>query len=445
VPPTLPSGRNRPPPPAPPRRIALELIQAVLDRQVPFDEAWDDHIGLHRLPPRDRAFVRLLVLTLLRRLGQIDAVLAHLLNRPQRLKAEVRAILRLAAVQSLFLGTPAHAVVDSAVRLATSQRSRAFRPLVNAVLRRLTESGADLLATTDPAQNTPAWLRDSWTAAYGATTARRIAAAQLQEAPLDLSLKPNLADDDWAARLQAIRLPTGTLRRPAGGAVEDLPGYSEGAWWVQDAAAALAVRLFGDVRGRAVFDLCAAPGGKTAQLAAAGAQVTAVDHAPRRLERLRENMARLSLTADTIVADVESWRPDRPADAVLLDAPCSGTGTIRRHPDIQHLKTPHQVTALAALQARLLDHAATLVAPGGLLVYAVCSLQPEEAEQQVDRLLATERGFERMPLAAPEIAGLSDLITTDGDLRTLPGISLSEQGGVDGFFIARLRRRSRSA
>lgn len=412
----------------------------MLDRRVPFDDAWDDHIGLTRLAARDRAFVRLLVLTLLRRLGQVDAVLARLLDRPQRLKAEVRDILRLAAVQLLFLGTPAHAAVDSAVRLASGQRTRGFRPLINAVLRRLATEGPGLLAETDPAKTAPAWLLARWSAAYGAEAAQRIAAAHLEEAPLDLTLKPGEDPALWAERLAAVPLPTGSLRRSGGGPVESLPGFAEGAWWVQDAAAALPVLLFGPLAGRRVYDLCAAPGGKTAQLAAAGAQVTAVDQSARRLERLRQNLARLSLQADTVVADVTLWTPERSAEAVLLDAPCSGTGTIRRHPDIQHLKTPDQVAALSALQTELLAQASRLVAPGGLLVYAVCSLQPEEAEQPVQRLLAADPRMQRVPLAAVEVAGLDALITPAGDLRTLPGLSLAAQGGLDGFYAARLRR-----
>lgn len=434
---------SRPSPPsAPPRRIALELIQAVLGRHVPFDDAWDGHIGLSRLTSRDRAFVRLLVLTVLRRLGQIDAVLGQLLDRPQRLKADVRDILRLAAAQALFLGTPAHAVVDSAVRLATSQRTRAFRPLVNAVLRRLTAEAPALLAGTDPAAaNTPAWLLRSWTEAYGADAARQIAAAHLDEPPLDLTLRPDQDADDWAARLDALRLPTGTLRRRSGGAVEDLTGFADGHWWVQDAAAALPVRLFDSLENRVVFDLCAAPGGKTAQLAAAGARVTAVDTSTRRLARLTQNLSRLHLEATVVTAEAEHWEPTQHADAVLLDAPCSGTGTIRRHPDIQHLKSPEQVTALAALQARLLANAYRLVKPGGLLVYAVCSLEPAETHRQIERLLAGGAPLDRVPVTPDALAGLAELIDTDGAVRTLPGVSLAAQGGMDGFYICRLRRR----
>ena len=263
----------------------------------------------------------------------------------------------------------------------------------------------------------PAWLFDRWVATYGEADARRIAEASLTEAPLDLSVKAEPAA--WAERLGGIVLPTGSVRLAAGGRIEDLDGYADGAWWVQDAAAALPARLLGPVAGRTVADLCAAPGGKTAELATAGAAVTAVDLAGARLARLAANLERLHLKADIVEADAATWEPGRTFDAVLLDAPCTATGTIRRHPDILRLKRPDDVAALAALQQRLLDNAVRLVKAGGTLVYGTCSLEPEEGSRQIERLLAREQQLVRAPITAGEAGIAADWITPEGDLRTL--------------------------
>ena len=426
------------------RAVALELLAAVLDERVALDDALADSRALALLSPRDRAFARLLVATALRRLGQIDRTLARFLARPLPKKAQVvRHILRLAAAQMLVLETPAHAVVDTAVALAARERQGAFKGLVNAVLRRLDAEGPALFAAEDAAQaNTPRWLWRSWTESYGEETCRRIAEAHLAEPPLDITARDDAAG--WAERLDARRLPTGTLRRVAGGLVTELPGFAEGAWWVQDAAAALPARLLlsalGEGRDRRVADLCAAPGGKTAQRAAAGARVTAVDLSAQRLATLRENLARLTLAADTVAADAASWRPAEPPDAILLDAPCSATGTIRRHPDIPHVKRPADVPRLAALQRRLLANACAMTAPGGLVIYSVCSLQPEEGPAVVAAALAADPSLLREKICAAEIGGLAEAITADGDVRTLP-CHLADLGGMDGFYIARLRRR----
>jgi 16S rRNA (cytosine967-C5)-methyltransferase len=309
----------------------------------------------------------------------------------------------------------------------------------------LSREGEGLAVAQDAARlNTPDWLWQSWCAAYGELTTRAIAAAHFRDPPLDLALKDSERDPDaapdWAARLQGAVLPTGTVRVQAGGgAVTELPGYEEGAWWVQDAAASLPVRLFGDVTDTTVIDLCAAPGGKTAQLAAAGAHVVAVDRSAARLKRLQDNLARLSLRAECIVADAGSWRPAAPASFILLDAPCSSTGTVRRHPDIPHLKTPDDVVRLAAIQARLLDAAAAMLAPDGTLVYGVCSLEAEEGPRQVEQLLARGAPLRRMPVTATEIGGLGQCLSPEGDLRTLP-CHLGDKGGLDGFYAARLVR-----
>lgn len=421
------------------RRVALDLLTAVLRRRRPLDESLEQDRAFAALAERDRAFVRLLVVTALRRLGQIDALIAGCLDRPlPRKAAAAHDILRLGAAQLLFLGTPPHAAVATSVDLAKAVGADAHKALINAVLRRHDREGREIAAGQDAARlNTPDWLWHSWTAAYGEETARAVALAHLREPPLDLSVKGDATE--WAQRLGAPLLPTGSLRLSAAGRVTALPGYEEGAWWVQDAAAALPARLLGDVAGKRVGDLGAAPGGKTAQLAAAGARVTAVERSERRLERLRGNLARLRLAADLVAADAARWRPGEPFDAVLLDAPCSSTGTLRRHPDVAWLKTPDDVAKLAVAQTTLLAAAVDMVRAGGTVVYCVCSLQPEEGPQRIDALIATGAPVRRMPIAPDEIGGLAEAITAEGDLRTLP-CHLGDAGGMDGFYAARLVR-----
>lgn len=421
------------------RAVALATLSAVLDRNRPLEEAFDEAAG-NTLSALDRGFARLMASTALKRLGQADALIAHCLEKPLPPSAQpVRHALRLGVTQLLFLDVPAHAAIDSAVSLLAKTRHAGFKGLANAVLRRLDREGKTLLESQDAAWlNMPDWLWHALVNAYGEATARAIAAANLAEPPLDISVKTDAAR--WAERLEGVLLPTGTIRRGFGGAITDLPGYEEGAWWVQDAAAALPARLLGDVAGKDVIDLCAAPGGKTAQLAAAGARVTAIDRSAKRLERLSRNLQRLGLAATTQAADGTAWMPASPADALLLDAPCSATGTIRRHPDVALGKTPADVTKLAALQDRLLDHAAKLVKPGGLMVYATCSLLPAEGEERIAALLDRAAGaWERVPVDPAEIGGWSECVTPDSDVRTLP-CHLADEGGVDGFYAARLRR-----
>lgn len=423
----------------PARAAALDLLGSVLRRRKPLDEALDAHSGMARLARRDRAFARNLITTTLRRLGQIDALLAECLERPLGERdAATKDILRLGACQLLFLETPAHAAVDTAVTLLRGRKRGGHAALVNAVLRRLTREGAGWRDAQDAARlNTPAWLWDGWSAAYGADTCRKIAEAHLAEAPLDLSVKGDGAA--LARELGATELPTGTLRLNARGLVSELPGYAEGTWWVQDAATALPARLLDARPDENVIDLCAAPGGKTAQLAMAGANVTAIDHSTARLTRLEENMKRLQLRVEAVTADAAQWRPPAPADAVLLDAPCSATGTLRRHPDAAWLKTPGDIEALIQLQDRLLTAAVEMTRPGGRIVYCTCSLQPEEGPERIARLIESGAPVERMPFTAAETPGPEDALTADGDLRTFP-FHWGDVGGMDGFFVARLRR-----
>ena len=423
-----------------PRKVAHALLDAVLRRRRPLDDALADSPGFAALAERDRALVRHLTATTLRRLGQIDALLANFMDRPLPDRAaSARNALRLGAAEILFLRTPDHAAVNEAVELLGTPSARRYRGLVNAVLRRLAREGDALPRDRDAARlNTPGWLWQSWAAAYGESTARAVAEAHLAEPPLDISVASE--PGEWACRLDAGILPTGTLRRPPA-PVENLPGFREGGWWVQDAAAALPARmLLSGLQSPRVADLCAAPGGKTAQLAAAGALVTALDISPSRLERLGENLARLRLSAELVEADLLGWTPPAPFDAVLLDAPCSGTGTIRRHPDIARNKSPDDVARMAALQRALLDAAAKAVRPGGRLVYSVCSLQPEEGPEAVQAFLATAPDFRRQPLRAAEIGGVEPFRTTEGDIRTLP-CHLAGHGGIDGFYVCRLERR----
>ncbi|MBT3358182.1 MAG: 16S rRNA (cytosine(967)-C(5))-methyltransferase RsmB [Rhodospirillales bacterium] len=438
-------GANRYATPAPlaSRYVALELLAAVSARGQPFDEAMDSHTGFTRLSGRDRGFVHNLCATTLRRLGQIDALIAACVERPLANKADAeiaKNILRLGICQLVFLKTPPHAAVDTSVQLARKRRASAFAGLINAVLRRVGREGEEMLGAQDAAQlNTPGWLWESWSETYGTQTCRAIAEAHLGEPPLDLTLKGE--KENWAEQLDAKELPGGSLRMWPRGPITELPGFGEGAWWVQDAAAAYPARLLGDVAGKNIVDLCAAPGGKTAQLAAMGANVTAIDRAAGRLKRLQSNMARLGLKVKTETADGTLWRPGQPVDAVLLDAPCSATGTLRRHPDVAQLKSTANVADLALLQARLLEAAWGMVKPGGLIVYCACSLQPEEGPQLIERALASGAPIERIPISAHSTGAPVECINTEGDLRCLPS-HMAELGGMDGFFAARLRRKA---
>lgn len=423
------------------RRVALDVLVACLDKGQPLDDALARHLGFPGLDPRDRAFVRLLLATTLRRLGEIDAVLAHLVERPpEGANAVGLHVLRLGAAQLLFLGTPAHAAVDTSVRLVVDAGRPHLKGLANAVLRRVAGEGLALLGDRDPARlNTPDWLWQSWVESYGEPVARAIAAAHLIEAPLDLT--PRAEAESWVARLEGELLATGTIRRRGGGNIPELPGFAEGAWWVQDAAATLPARLLGDVAGKRVADLCAAPGGKTLQLCALGARVTAVDISARRMTRLGENLQRAGLSAELVTADAGKWTPETPFDAILLDAPCSGTGTLRRHPDIAWLKDEDDVARLTLTQDRLLVQAAALLKPGGTLIYAVCSLQEEEGAPRIDALLARDSRLARHKVSPDELPDLADAVTRAGDVRTLPSM-WPGRGGLDAFYIARLSKRA---
>jgi 16S rRNA (cytosine967-C5)-methyltransferase len=426
------------------RHAALNILSLVLDRGRPLDEAVEAALGRVELEARDRAFARLLATTTIRRLGQIDNALDRLIDAKLPLRPEAMMnLMRLGAAQLIFLDTPPHAAVATAVDLAQAIGLGRGKGMANAVLRRLSRERDAILSDQDGVRlNTPDWLRRRWVHAYGADALAAIAAQHMAEPPLDLTLKPQEDAAVWAETLEATILPSGTLRRPVGGRVENLPGFAEGKWWVQDAAAALPARLFGEISGKVVFDLCAAPGGKTAQLASGGAIVTAIDRSASRLEIVKKNLERLQLGATVIAADAQVWKPagGTLADAVLLDAPCTATGTARRHPDVPLTKSPQDLAQLTRLQAELLERAIRLVRPGGTVVYCTCSLEPEEGEQQIARLLSTHAEMTRRPVGAAEIGGLNEAITKDGDVRTLP-CHWAGEGGMDGFFAARLLRK----
>jgi 16S rRNA (cytosine967-C5)-methyltransferase len=436
------------PSPSPPspglaaRRIAAEIVFGVLRQKRPLDDLLEQS-ELGRLPERDRALVRTIVATVLRRLGTLQHVLAVMLEKGMPPSApQVEAILLIGAAQILFLDVPDHASVDLSVRLAQADHHAShYSGMVNAVLRKLARDGKARLAGLDTVLlDTPDWLMRRWIAHYGQTAAHAIAAAHTQEPALDLTVKSD--PQTWATTLDGRVLDTGTVRTIASGPIPQLPGYDEGAWWVQDAAASLPARLLSDIRDKSVADLCAAPGGKTAQLALAGAQVSAVDRSSVRLNRLRENLARLSLSAETIAADALDWQAG-PFDGVLLDAPCSATGTIRRHPDIPWLKSEAELPVLTSLQQRLIHRAVELTKPGGTFVYCVCSLEPEEGQSQIEALLTRDPRVTRSPITAQEVFGRAEFITIDGDLRTLPQQLPDPDprwGGLDGFFAARLVR-----
>src|SRR6201991_726258 len=429
------------------RRIAADILDGVLHKRRTLDDQLDGagaHPALKTLSDRDRALMRRLVATILRRLGTLGHLLSRLLDRGVPTDApRAQSALLIGAAQILWMDVPDHAAVDLSVRLVQSDRRAAkYAGLVNAVLRRCAREGQPLIDEVKAQTlDIPPWMLARWIAAYGETTARQMAEALSHEPSLDLTVKSDAAQ--WATRLHGEVLPTGTVRTLLQGSVTMLPGFSEGQWWVQDAAAALPARLFGDVAGKTIVDLCAAPGGKTAQLAQAGAHVTAVDRSPVRMARLKDNMIRLQLEIDTVVSDAAEWQPADGAvfDGILVDAPCSSTGTIRRHPDVGWLRQEADIATLSTLQKRLARKAASLLKPGGLLVYCTCSLEPEEGEQVVEELLATEAGLGRIPITPGEVAGLAELITPAGDLRTLPCHLPHEDprlGGLDGFFAARL-------
>lgn len=424
------------------RSLAVQTLGKILRDKVAFDDAIETLPETASLDPRDRSFLMALILSTLRHKGEAEAVVDVFLSKSLPRKSGIaRLILTLGATQLLFLDQPPHAVIDLSVRLAKRDSNALhFTGLINAVLRKVAVKGKATLDGLDgPRLNTPDWLWRRWLKAHGPDMAIKIAAAHMVEPALDLTVPKDAGA--WAERLGGEVLPTGSVRLgKTHGPVENLAGYDDGTWWVQDAASAIPARLLGPLAGKSVLDLCAAPGGKTLQLCAAGAEVTAVDNSAQRLGRLRENLKRLRFNAEVIVADALTFDPSASFNAVLLDAPCSATGTIRRHPDLPYLKTAAQIGALASIQSRMLTQAAKLVKPGGVLIYCVCSLEAAEGDNQIAPFLAKHPQFSVAPISAGEWGIEAHMLTEQGFLRTLPHMAIGGSQGLDGFLAARLKR-----
>ncbi len=415
------------------RQAASQIVYLVMHDQLLLDEAFNQVTGDGKDDARDRALIRAISATALRRNGQIKDVLARFMNKPLARKfALATAIIETAAAQILFMNVPDHAAIDLAVaQLRGERKLHNLSGLANAVLRKLTARGRGIVKKQNAGiLNVPQWMRTYWNRDFGKDVSRQIGSAVMNEAGLDITAKSDAGH--WAEQLAGQLLPGGTIRLDDNtGSIEMLPGFDAGEWWVQDFAASLPVKILGDVNGLQVLDLCAAPGGKSAQLAAAGATVTCLDVSSKRLKRLRDNLARLKLEAEIITGDVLSYEPDELFDVVLLDAPCSATGTLRRHPDALHLKQPDDLDMLVQLQAEMLEKAAGFVRPGGRLVFATCSLFACEGEEQVARFVNGNDNFRR---ARAELAGLDHLFNNEGDLRALPHCPVGDSHGMDGFF-----------
>lgn len=421
------------------RIAATRILAAVVDRKTSLDGMLDAEHGNPAFLPlneADRGLVKAILQSALRHLPRIEAIIGSLLDNPLPEGARsLHHLLVVAAAQMLYLDVPDHSAVDLAVEQANGDpRSRRFAKLVNAILRRIGREKTELLTTVEDLPCMPDWFMQRLSDVYGREHALAIAASQLQAPTIDLTVKSDAVG--WAERLGGQVLPTGTVRLDRfRGAVTSLEGFDEGAWWVQDAAAAIPAKLFGDLTGQRVADLCAAPGGKTAQLALAGGDVVAVEQSKSRLKRLESNLARLGLPAETRCSDLLTIDETDSFDAILLDAPCSSTGTTRRHPDVLWTKDAADIAKLAALQEKLLRHAVTLLKPGGRLVFSNCSIDPSEGEDVTDRLLADVPGLRLLPIDPADWPGLEAAITTRGEFRTTPAM-LAEQGGLDGFYAA---------
>ena len=435
-----------PVPGLPARQAAARLLSAVVDKKTSLDGLTDNEHGHPQylaLEMRDRMLVRAILGAALRHRADIERILKSYLDRPLPQNAlSLRHLLHVAAAQVLYLDVPDHAAIDLAVTAAKSDpRNQRFSGLVNAILRKLARNADKEREQNSTTENIPAWFSDMLIENYGREKAAKIIAAQAIEPPIDISVKSN--PEMWAEKLGGHVLFNGTVRlEHVEGAVSDLEGYQQGEWWVQDVAASLPARLLGDIKDKAVADLCAAPGGKTAELAVQGAHVTAIDLSANRLKRLQHNMERLDLKVTTWAGNLKDFKPEELFDAVLLDAPCSSTGTIRRHPDILWTKDISDVEKLAKLQLELLVASISLVKIGGLIVFANCSIARQEGEELVSNVLSSRNDIKLVPIRGEEVAGRKELLS-NGVLRTTPAdlegetLSLS---GMDGFFAARFKR-----
>lgn len=425
------------------RTVAVRTLMAVTLKNRPFDIALDEMTREAKLEPRDRAFAFNLVMLSLRQLGALRHVMGALLDRGLPKNATwTEAALVTGLAQILFMRTADHAAVNETVDMikALDGKEKGFAGLVNAILRSAIRKRDKILKDLSgaPERNLPVWLQESWTSSYGKEAMQAIAATLATNPPLDISLKPGEDAEQWAAKLEGTRLPTGSIRRAATD-VMALEGYGDGAWWIQDMAAAIPATLLGDIAGKLVLDLCAAPGGKTMQLAAAGASVIAVDRSKNRMGRLKANLKRTGLSAEVVIDNAAGYTPAAPADHILVDAPCSATGTLRRNPDVLWTKTADDVAKLANLQAAILAHAFSLLPIGGTLVYCVCSLEKSEGPDQITRFLGATETAKRIPISAGDVGGMDELITLAGDLLCLPS-HCGNAGGMDGFYAARITK-----
>lgn len=423
------------------RRIAAHAYDRAIRGKGPLDESLSSAPGFAELDVRDRGFARMLAATAVRRTGQTQAALDAYLARSLPDDAHAaRALLQTGAAQMIWLDTPPHAAVSATVGLAKEMPGTVrYAGLINAVLRKISDGGAAIAKSVPASANLPGWLREGWQAQWGKARTEAIAEAVAHEPTLDLTLRAGEDAGAWAEALDAEILPGGSLRKTAIGDLTVLPGYETGAWWAQDAGAALPARLLGVQPGERVLDLCAAPGGKTLQLAAAGATVTALDASAKRLARLKANLKRTGLSADIVTANGRTWTSEIVFDAVLLDAPCTATGTLRRRPDAAWAKQAGDAASLSPIQDDLAATALAVLKPGGRLVICTCSLQPEEGEHWLARILDAHPGLRLDPVIPAEMPGLETAILPSGAVRLTPDM-WAERGGIDGFFMARLIR-----
>jgi 16S rRNA (cytosine967-C5)-methyltransferase len=432
------------------RTMALEVLIAVLDRGFPLDSSFDEKAKEANLGNLDVRFARHLVATTLRRMGQIDLVLNSYLEKPlEHRNREGLHILRMGICQILYMETADHAAVSTSVDLLNARKMSGIAKLSNAVLRKVVgdqDKWKERIANDAGLQRVslPIWLRQRWIKAYGQEQVTEIAKVFLAIPPFDLTLRDSNEQGDLVEKLEGQALGQSTIRlQSVGSTITSLPGFETGQWWLQDLAATLPVLALGDVQGMDIADLCSAPGGKTLQLVAAGAKVISLDKSEHRLTRVHENLARMNLKADVIEEDVAEWagKTSKRFDVVLLDAPCSATGTIRRHPDILWNRDPAQLLQYVPVQKDMLHASANLVKPGGCLLYAVCSQEPEEGERQVTAFLSRHPEFETSPISPETLPLVPEAISDEGWVRTLPTM-LADQGGMDGFFFAKLKRKN---
>ncbi len=427
------------------RIVAYHILSQVLGQKKMLDIVLDSDKNFDGLTQRDRGFVRMMVSTILRRKGQMDDLIARALNKGETPRPDgLRYILYIGICQILFMDVANHAAVDTSVNLAAHQNMEGKKGFVNAILRRITSEGKVWLAEQDiAALNIPSWIYAQWVNDYGAMRAKDIAISSLSEAALDITVKHRGQKNEFAQKLEAITLPTGALRRPHGGHVTDFSGFNDGLWWVQDSSSSMPATLLGDIDGKHVLDLCAAPGGKTMQLAAQGAHVTALDRSAARMKTLSENLNRVGLLdkVTIVIEDGTVWHPREKFDYILLDAPCTATGTIRRHPDLLSLKNEKDQTGLMGIQTKLLANIPNLLNVGGVFIYCTCSLQKAEGEAQIEKFLSAHTSFGHAPIRREEFGNVEGMVNANGEVRILP-THLKEAGGMDGFFIARLKRLS---